>query len=264
MSSLSLMGSAHVPAGTRIYAIGDIHGRLDVLGRLLELIEQDDIGRGPARGIIIFLGDYVDRGPDSKGVVDWLINLQRRRDLLSRDGSEHAPLRFDLLFLKGNHEKLLLSFLDNPASGRSWLQIGGDATLVSYGLEDDVVEEALRQGQPGLIKASAMFRTLLPDDHLEFYEKLELFYRTGDYFFVHAGVKPGAGLDRQREEDMLWIRDKFLNWPDDFGAVVVHGHTPVLKPENLHNRIGIDTYAFLTGKLTAVGLEGSQRWFLST
>ncbi len=264
MSSLRVRTGANAPDGVLIYAVGDIHGRLDLLDRLMDLIVRDSAGRDYARTIVVFLGNYVDRGPDSKGVVDRLINIRRHRNLLLGREPGRSPLGFAPLFLKGNHEDLLLSFLYNPASGRLWLQNGGETTLLSYGLAKEVIGEVFWRGEPGLIKASSMFRTLLPDDHLQFYESLELFYRTGDYFFVHAGVKPTVGLDRQSEEDLLWIRDEFLNWPHHFGAVVIHGHSPVLTPEDLHNRIGIDTGAFSTGKLTAVGLEGSHRWFLST
>jgi serine/threonine protein phosphatase 1 len=168
------------------------------------------------------------------------------------------------VFLKGNHEDFLLSFLHDPLSAAGWLYNGGDATLLSYGVEKRVVEYALWQSRAGLREASAMLRAALPGDHLRFYEALELYYRAGGYFFVHAGVRPGVPLEGQSEEDLLWIREEFLAWPGDFGAVVVHGHTPMLTPEDLHNRIGIDTGAFQTGKLTAVGLEGSRRWFLST
>lgn len=242
--------NANVPSGLRLYAIGDIHGRLDLLDRLIELIERDNEKHGQAPTKLVFLGDYVDRGPASKGVTDRL--------------TKGLPTGFDPIFLKGNHEDLLLSFLEDPAEGRNWLTNGGDATLLSYGVSKDIVQNAFWRGAPGLAEAGASFSALLPDDHLRFYDGLDLVYRAGDYFFVHGGVKPGVPLDSQNEDDLLWIRNEFLNWPGEFGAVIVHGHTPVPSPEDLHNRIGIDTYAFNSGKLTAVGLEGSRRWFLST
>ncbi|MGA7326376.1 MAG: metallophosphoesterase [Rhodomicrobium sp.] len=242
--------NAHAPDGLRLYAVGDIHGRLDLLDALLELIVSDNAGREPKETVVVFAGDYTDRGPDSKGVVDRLIR--------------GLPPGLSPIFLKGNHESFLLSFLQQPASGLNWLYNGGVATLLSYGLQKELVTKALLIGGSRLTEASERFQARLPESHLQFFEELELYHRFGDYFFVHAGVRPGVGLEDQNEEDLLWIRDEFLNWPHDFGAVVVHGHTPVHTPEDYHNRIGIDTYAFQTGKLTAVGLEGPHRWFLST
>ncbi len=242
--------NAHVPEGMRLYAVGDIHGRLDLLDRLLDLIATDRARREPARTVLVFLGDYIDRGRCSKGVVSRLIG--------------GLPADVTALFLKGNHEDLLLSFLDRPGFGVNWLYNGGDAALLSYGLEVEAIQDAYFLGHAGLIEANAIFRDLLPDDHLQFYRALSLSYRAGGYFFAHAGVKPGVALDRQSEKDLIWIREEFLNYPHDFGAVVVHGHTPVRFPEDLPNRIGIDTLAFHSGKLTAVGLEGPRRWFLST
>jgi serine/threonine protein phosphatase 1 len=247
---LSKLTNAKAPEGTRLYAIGDIHGRADLLEQIIGLIESDNRERNESPATLIFVGDYVDRGPASMGVVDTLI--------------KKLPNGFSPLFLKGNHEDLLLSFLSEPVSALNWLYNGGDATLRSYGVAQDVIQRAFWGGPAGLEEAGDEFRALLPQEHLCFYEALRLSYRAGDYFFVHGGVRPGVPLDRQSEEDLLWIRDEFLNCPDDFGAVVVHGHTPVRAPQDLHNRIGIDTYACHTGKLTAVGLQGSQRWFLST
>jgi serine/threonine protein phosphatase 1 len=242
--------NAHAPEGTRLYAIGDIHGRLDLLDQMLELIEEDRHKCEPLPTVLIFLGDYVDRGSDSKGVVNRLTD---------------GPLPDAAVeFLKGNHEDFLLGFLEDPIGGLIWLQNGGDAALNSYGLEPDAIKSAARPGSIGLAKAGALFKALLPEQHRRFYNSLKPFYRAGDYFFAHAGVRPGVALDQQDEDDLIWIRGEFLNYPYDFGAVVVHGHTPTRTPQDLHNRIGIDTLAFHTGKLTAVGLEGSRRWFLST
>ncbi len=251
---MSIKSSEHIdanaPEGMRIYAVGDIHGRLDLLERLLDLIERDGAGRGKAHTVIVFLGDYVDRGRNSKGVASRLIG--------------GLPADVTPVFLKGNHEDLLLSFLDRPGFGLNWLHNGGDMALLSYGVEVEAIQNAYWNGQTGLIEAAASFRALLPDDHLSFYRSLKLCHRAGGYFFTHAGVKPGVALDRQKASDLIWIREEFLSYPHDFGAVVVHGHTPVRAPEDLPNRIGIDTLAFHTGKLTAVGLEGPRRWFLST
>jgi serine/threonine protein phosphatase 1 len=242
--------NARAPEGLRLYAVGDIHGRLDLLDEMLEIIGQDGASRKPARTVLVFLGDYVDRGGDSKGVVNRL--------------TVGLPEDTAAVFLKGNHEDLLLSFLDEPVSGLNWLHNGGETALMSYGVNAGAIHDAVWQGQMGLLEAAAQFRSLLPDDHLHFYQSLKLSYRAGDYFFAHAGVRPGVALDEQTEDDLIWIRGEFLNYPYDFGAVVVHGHTPARLPQDLHNRIGIDTLAFHTGKLTAVGLEGARRWFLST
>lgn len=242
--------NASVPPGTRIYAIGDIHGRLDLLDKMLRLIESDRKDRQEAQTTLVFLGDYIDRGGDSKGVVSRLIG-----------GLPEGPTP---VFLKGNHESLLLSFLERPGFGLNWFYNGGDATLLSYGVDADAIRNAYGAGAPGLMQTYSLFRERLPEDHLRFYRSLKVSCRAGGYFFAHAGVRPGIPLDKQKENDLIWIRDEFLNHPHDFGAVVVHGHTPANAPENLHNRIGIDTLAFSTGRLTAVGLEGSRRWFLST
>lgn len=247
---LSAHVNASVPGGMRIYAVGDIHGRLDLLDRILDRVVSDSKSWEKAQTVLVFLGDYVDRGPNSHGVVARLLN--------------GLPPDITPVFLKGNHENLLLTFLNKPVAGQSWLYNGGDATLLSYGVEPDAVQDAFLLGREALIELNAAFRAVLPDDHLQFYRSLKLCYRVGGYFFAHAGVRPGVELDLQAEADLIWIRDEFLNYQGGFGAVVVHGHSPVWTPEDHHNRIAIDTLAFRTGKLTALGLEGSRRWFLST
>lgn len=241
---------ASAPEGVRLYAIVDIHGRLDLLESLLSLIERDQSGRAGMPVVLIFLGDYVDRGPDSKGVVDRLIR---------GFASPYTPV-----FLKGNHEDLLLSFLNDADTGPNWLFNGGDAALLSYGVRLETIQLAAWGGPEGLVEAVRQFRLVLPAAHLRFYEGLRLSCRIGGYFFTHAGVRPNVPLDQQSEHDLLWIRKEFLNSKDDFGAVVVHGHTPNRDPQDLRNRIGLDTFAVGTGKLTAAGFEGSRRWFLST
>lgn len=238
------------PAEGRFYAIGDIHGRLDLLEALLGEIERDQKGRDEQPVTLIFLGDYIDRGPHSKGVVDRLIR--------------GFPQGYTPVFLKGNHEALLLSFLRDPSTGLNWLRNGGDDTLSSYGLPLDTIRLAFWDGDRGIAQAIRQFRMMLPEAHLKFYENLKLFCRFGDYYFAHAGVRPNRPLDQQSEEDLLWIRKDFISWTEDFGAVVVHGHTPAKEPQDLRNRIGLDTYAVRTGKLTACGFEGTARWFLST
>ncbi len=241
---------ANVPDGKRIYAVGDIHGRLDLLEHILRLIQSDSEGGCAAEKLLVFLGDYVDRGPYSMGVVSRLTG--------------GLPAGFTPVFLKGNHEDMLLAFLDEPGTGLNWIRNGGNAALLSYGAPPDTIEDAFFGSLAGLFEANAAFRELLPDDHLLFYRNLKPSFRIGGYFFAHAGVRPGIALDRQAGHDLIWIRDEFLHYPGDFGAVVVHGHTPAHAPEDRHNRIGIDTLAFRTGRLTAVVLEGSRRWFLST
>jgi serine/threonine protein phosphatase 1 len=242
--------SASAPEGFRLYAIGDIHGRLDLLDQLLELIRGDQVGRPEAPVILIFLGDYIDRGPDSKGVVDRLI--------------EGFPEAYSSVFLKGNHEDLLLSFVHDPTPNLSWLRNGGDAALLSYGVDQATISRAFLGYAEEVAEAAAAFRALLPAGHLEFYQSLQTSWRFGDYFFVHAGVSPEAPLEEQKEEDLLWIREPFLSSTRDFGAVVVHGHTPTRFPQDFGNRIALDTYAVRTGKLTAVRVEGDVRRFLST
>jgi serine/threonine protein phosphatase 1 len=242
--------SASVPPGMRIYAVGDIHGRLDLLDELLELIERDSEERPPAETSLVFLGDYIDRGPNSKGVVS---------RLLSGVGPGFTPV-----FLKGNHEDLLVKFLDHPQTGAGWLHNGGDSTLISYGLDATAIASAFSLDLAALVDANASFKTLLPAGHLQFYRNLRLSHRAGSYFFVHAGVRPGIALDAQAGTDLIWIRNEFLLHPGSHGAVVVHGHTPARTPDDLPNRIGLDTLAYVTGNLTAVALEGSRRWFLST
>jgi serine/threonine protein phosphatase 1 len=242
------MPQAAVPDGVRLYAIGDIHGRADLLDKLMGLIERDRRGYS-GKTLLVFLGDYIDRGPDSKGVVDRLL------EGLAQD--------IRAVFLKGNHEDLLLTFLDNPGFGLNWLYNGGDRALLSYGFSMDQIARAY-WNENGIAEAVESFRRLLPAAHEDFFRSLHLSFRAGGYFFVHAGVRPGVPLEAQHEEDLLWIRKEFLTYRGDFGAVVVHGHTPTRSPENLENRIGIDTLAYHSGKLTAVGLQGTDRWFITT
>lgn len=226
-----------VPDGTRVYAIGDIHGRRDLLDRLLETIAKDCTD-APERRVLVTLGDYIDRGPDSRGVVERLANLH----------TEHPFDDFALCFLKGNHEQLMEQFIDGENDGRLWMNCGGGETLNSYGAKYTAQSIAKR----------------LPKQHRQFFSNMVLMSREGDYAFAHAGVRPGVGLAKQTPEDMLWIRARFLNATTDFGAVIVHGHTPVDVPDVLDNRIGIDTRAWASGTLTALVLEGTEQRFLST
>lgn len=240
-------GEPAAPAGTAIYAIGDIHGRADLLGEMHRRIAADAQDSAAERRVLVYLGDYIDRGPHSAGVIDLVL--------------DDTPAGFEVVPLLGNHERLMLEFLDNVRHAALWLRNGGDATLQSYGIEPGVgphVDVApLLDLQMALVEC-------LPARHLEFLQSLRLHHAEGDYFFAHAGVRPGVALESQREEDLIWIRELFLNSPADHGRVVVHGHTIRPEPEFRPNRIGIDTGAYYTGHLTCLALEGTKRRIIST
>jgi len=235
-----------VPQGRRVYAVGDIHGRLDLLDRLLGTIDEDDRARGgDARTELIFLGDLVDRGPQSRGVVERLLGL--------RDGP--IPARF----LMGNHEEVFLRAARGDARAlRFLIRIGGRETIFSYGITEaeyrDLDYDALVELLPMRV----------PADHVDFLAGFETMIEIGDYLFVHAGLRPGIALEDQATSDLYWIREDFLNHRDSFGKMVVHGHSITEDVDLRPNRIGIDTGAFASGRLTALGLEGAERWFLST
>ncbi len=231
-----------VPDGRKLYAVGDIHGCADLLDGLLEKIDKDARGIDNAR--LIFLGDYVDRGPDSKGVLDRLIKLKAGKQ--------------DCVFLKGNHEAIMLDFLADPGEMLHWLDWGGEETLLSYGLQG-----VLRRSAEDLGEA---LREAMPAAHVDFLRTLQLTHIEGDYLFVHAGLRPGVRLEDQAEEDLLWIRGLFHNAaPQERPAhVVVHGHQPLRKPLNAGWRIDVDTGACWSGALTAVALVDDKRRFIST
>jgi serine/threonine protein phosphatase 1 len=235
-----------LPEGQLLYAVGDVHGRLDLLESLSDLIEQDAAGREAERRTLVFLGDYVDRGPDSRGVVERLIS--------------GVPHGFDAHFLKGNHEAILLDFLEDSWRLEHWLMNGGDATMRSYGVD---TERLAQQGAAAEAWRQA-FADALPGTHLRFFRSLQLSVTFGDYLFVHAGLRPGVPLAAQSEADLVWIRGPFLNHAEPFDKIVVHGHTPGPQPVTRQNRIGIDTGAVFTGRLTALRLEGGARKFLQT
>jgi serine/threonine protein phosphatase 1 len=236
-----------LPEGQLLYAVGDIHGRLDLLQSLLDLIDADARASGHAgRRTLVFLGDYVDRGPDSRGVVERLM-----RDL---------PQGFDTHFLKGNHEAILLDFLEDAWRLDHWRLNGGDATMLSYGVD---TERLGRFGAPPETWRDA-FAEALPEAHLRFFKSLQLSASFGDYLFVHAGVRPGVPLAAQSEADLIWIRGPFLDHAGPLGKIVVHGHTPGQEPVTRPNRIGIDTGAVFTGRLTALRLQDGSREFLQT
>jgi serine/threonine protein phosphatase 1 len=226
----------------RLYVIGDIHGRSDLLDSIIAEINRELDARPPAGALTVTLGDYIDRGPDSRGVLD---RLTRRA----------FPTRH--VALKGNHEELFQAFLIDPAVGAQWRHLGGLETLHSYGV---AVDELMR-GR-GFEAASTALRHAVPEEHLRFLSALQLSASVSRYFFCHAGVKPGIPLDRQQAGDLLWIRDEFLNSKSNFGKIVVHGHSPVEQPEILPNRINLDTGAFATGRLTCLVLERDARRFI--
>jgi serine/threonine protein phosphatase 1 len=228
---------------TRLYAIGDIHGRLDLLDRLIDEIDRDAKEHG-ANSLTVTLGDYIDRGPDSRGVLDRLLS---------------NPFPGDYVALKGNHEALLQAFLENPATGAQWRHLGGLETLRSFG----ILVGPLMRGQ-NYDQAAEQLRAALSPEHRKFLASLKTSLTVGRYFLCHAGIRPGVSLERQSEEDLLWIRDEFLNSTMDFGKIVVHGHTPTAKQQVLANRINLDTGAFASGRLTCAVLENESSWFMST
>lgn len=232
-----------LPRGTRVYAVGDIHGRRDLLDRLADQIDAHLTAFPCADAQTVFLGDYIDRGLNSSDVVDRLAK-----------GDFPTPI----VALRGNHEVALLDFLGEADVLDGWRQYGAIETLASYGVD---VKEALR-GR-GFFEAREQLLAALPADHLDFVRKTQLWWSCGDYFFCHAGIKPGVPLARQQERDLLWIRYEFLDDERLHEKIVVHGHTPVDEPENLHNRINVDTGAYATGVLTCVVLEDDRRGFLS-
>ena len=241
-SSLRQAAKPSIPEGHRIYAIGDVHGCADLLDALLARIDADLARRPIAQSTQIFLGDYIDRGPHSRQVIDLLI--ARRR--------EHKAL-----FLKGNHELYMLEALSERSISPEWLQMGGASTLVSYGVTPS------RRPDPSADREVAIaFGEAIPESHRKFIESLALAFTCGDFFFTHAGVRPGIALQMQHQQDLLWIREDFLLHEDDFGKVVVHGHTPTMLPDIRPNRINVDTGAYATGRLTCLVLEGSEISFL--
>jgi serine/threonine protein phosphatase 1 len=227
-----------LPKGIRIYAIGDIHGCANILKKVFGAIDHHLARAEPVRALHVFLGDYIDRGPDSRQTVDLLIERGRRHESI---------------FLKGNHEAFLLEVLEDASRLEAWREYGGFQTLMSYGLAPSI--------KPDRDERQQLVRALLhgmPSQHLLFFRNLRSSFCCGDFFFAHAGVRPGVPLPRQREEDLLWIRDEFLQSEEDFGKFVVHGHTPVPAPEFRPNRINIDTGAYATGILTLLTIQGEQ------
>lgn len=233
---------ARVPEGTRIYAVGDIHGRLDLLDEVLARVDADMAMHPASNAINVFLGDYIDRGPDSKRVLERLIS---------------CCVAQPTVCLMGNHEAYLREFLNNPDILSIWRHYGGLNTLLSYGLAPTRKTDAQEHQ-----KLASDLNRLLPTSHREFLSSLKQYFICGDFFFVHAGIRPGVCLTKQSEDDLLWIREEFLLCEDSFGKMVVHGHTPVLEPDVRPNRINIDTGAYATGRLTCLVLESDEVRFI--
>jgi serine/threonine protein phosphatase 1 len=233
-----------MPEPERLYVIGDIHGRSDLLDRITSEIVRDLDAHPVASALTVTLGDYIDRGADSRGVIDRLIR---------------NPFPTALVSLKGNHESLMAAFLEDPSVAGHWRRLGGLETLHSYGVP--VAE--LMMGKD-YAQAATDLRAAAPPSHLAFLASLRTSMMVGQYFLCHAGVRPGIPLEGQAERDLLWIRDEFLSSRANFGKIVVHGHTPSESPEILPNRINVDTGAFMTGRLTCAVLEWERVRFLFT
>jgi serine/threonine protein phosphatase 1 len=228
-----------VPDGTLVYCIGDIHGRDDLLRDMAERVEADLKTCSFDHAVTVFLGDYIDRGPGSQGVVERLAMSQWPTPIIA---------------LAGNHEDFLLSFLDDAGFLAFWRSQGGLETLHSYG-----VNIGPAMAGRGFEEVQAAFKARFPEQHGNFLETLKPSAVIGDYFFCHAGVRPGVALDRQNRDDLLNIREPFLSSEAEHGKLVVHGHTPAVDPEIRHNRIGIDTAAYATGQLTCLVLDKDQQ-----
>lgn len=235
---------AAVPPGIRVYAVGDVHGRLDLLQQLFAMIAQDIAARGSAEVHLVMLGDLVDRGPESAGVIE----------LLTR----RPPWAHAMHLLRGNHEDTFLAIAEGDREELpGWLQFGGVETLESYGISARTTSLAGPM-------FDAELRARVPAAHLKLLRDMHECLQIGDYLFVHAGIRPGVALDRQDARDLYWIRQDFLRSEVDHGVMVVHGHSISEDIEERWNRIGIDTGAYASGRLTALALEGVERWYLQT
>lgn len=236
---------ALIPEGKRVYAVGDIHGRFDLFQDLMFKIRDDSEARGKMDTTVVLLGDLIDRGPASFQVVDFAKNLKRDAD--------------DLRILSGNHEEVFLRAVKGDSRATRFLiRIGGKSTVLSYGIteaEYDAVD---------FEELTTLLTERVPQSHIDFLESFEDMIEIGDYVFVHAGIRPEVGLADQKPSDMRWIREEFLNYSGNFGRIIVHGHTITDEIEYMPNRIGIDTGAYASGVLSAIGLEGSDRWAIQT
>jgi serine/threonine protein phosphatase 1 len=231
-----------VPAGQRVYAVGDVHGRLDLFEALIAAIEADDAAAAPAQTTVILLGDLVDRGPDSAGVVARARQWQQQRSVR---------------ILAGNHEEMFLESFDSVDTLRHFLRFGGKETVLSYGLDRDAYNAA------EVDQVQLMMQAAVPPEDRAFIASFEDMIAIGDYLFVHAGIKPDVPFAEQRRKDLRWIREPFLSHDEPHAAVVVHGHTISDEPVERDNRIGIDTGAYGSGRLTALVLEGSGRRYIA-
>lgn len=231
--------------GLRVYAIGDVHGCLDLLLELREMIKEDLRKHPVGRSVELFLGDYIDRGPSSREVLEHLLTS--------------APVCSERVCLKGNHEQTLLEFLDDPDRLKHWARYGGMAMMRSYG-----VEEGTPMTSAACNGIHKQFVAAFPDEHEKFCRHLQTSASYGDYFFAHAGVRPGVALDKQSDHDLMWIRDEFLSSKKYHGKLIVHGHTPAKQPEVHTNRINIDTCAYGSGILTCLVLEDEGQGLLAT
>ncbi len=237
--------SPHGPSGHRAYAVGDIHGRLDLLEILLAKIEADIASRPRSYNFIIFLGDLIDRGPQSAQVIERLRTWR--------------PINANAVFLCGNHEEVLLRVLaGEPMVLANWLKYGGAECMRSYGLPPARLF-CLREAE-----ALAAIKDAIPSKHQQFLSTFADTFRFGDFLFVHAGIRPGLGISAQVQRDLRWIREPFLEDRSDHGVTVVHGHTITARVDERANRVGLDTGAYRTGVLTAMAIEGTERWFIDT
>lgn len=237
------------PPGALLYAIGDIHGRLDLLRSLIDKIREDIAAtqlaseRAP---VVLFLGDYVDRGPASRDVISEIIALQKDPTL-------------KVVAIRGNHDQYVLDFLENPAIGPAWLDYGGGVTLASYG----VIPPGNRTNTAAWEDASKLLGECMPPEHLEFLKSTILVATFGSYVFVHAGVRPNVPLESQDPADLMSIRRQFLKAKDPLpGKVVVFGHTPFDRPSLRSGKLPLDTGAYATGILTAARLLGDRINFI--
>ena len=228
---------AALPEGVRIYAVGDIHGRSDLLEGVLRGIKADCRRRPAVQAVSVFIGDYIDRGPCSRDVLDLLLRWRRDNEAV---------------FLRGNHETFLLRFLADSRTLDEWRRYGGLETLLSYKLLPTINPDRNEQ-----VRLADELADAIPREHFELLDSLAPYYECGDFLFVHAGIRPGVPLHQQTNDDLLWIREEFLAHEQPFERFVVHGHTPVNLPDLRPNRINIDTGAFATGRLTCIVLEGS-------
>ncbi len=233
---------AAIPPGQRVYAVGDVHGRADLFEALMEAVDSDDAARAPAESTVILLGDLVDRGPDSAGVLALAQSWQRNRHVRA---------------LMGNHEEMFLDSFDSEEVLRHFLRYGGRETLLSYPIDPATYVAA------SLTEAQELMREFVPAEDIAFMRSMEDMIPIGDYLFVHAGIRPEVPLEEQKVGDLRWIREPFTTHKGSLGPVVVHGHTIYDAPEIVSNRIGIDTGAYRTGRLTALGLEGTSRWLIT-